>query len=89
MPRELWDRPKQGFGIPAATWLRGPFRSSAEDLLSRRRLERQGLLETDLVRDIWEDFLAGGQRRVNLVWTLFVLQLYLAAEQSQAPSTFL
>jgi asparagine synthase (glutamine-hydrolysing) len=89
VPRELWDRPKQGFGIPAATWLRGPFRSSGEDLLSRRRLERQGLLETDLVRDIWEDFLAGGQRRVNLVWTLFVLQLYLAAEQSQAPSTFL
>ncbi|MFY8157687.1 MAG: asparagine synthase-related protein, partial [Rhabdaerophilum sp.] len=72
-----------------AAWLRGPFRSSAEDLLSRRRLERQGLLEADLVRDIWEDFLAGGQRRVNLVWTLFVLQLYLAAEQSQAPSTFL
>jgi asparagine synthase (glutamine-hydrolysing) len=89
VPRALWDRPKQGFGIPAAAWLRGPFRRLGEDLLSRQSLERQGLLETDLVRAIWEDFLAGGQRRVNLVWTLFVLQLYLAAEQSQAPSTFL
>lgn len=78
VPRALWDRPKQGFGIPAAAWLRGPFRALGEDLLSRARLERQGLLETDLVRAIWEDFLAGGQRRVNLVWTLFVLQLYLA-----------
>lgn len=78
VPRSLWDRPKQGFGIPAAAWLRGPFRTLGEDLLSRERLERQGLLETDLVRAIWEDFLAGGQRRVNLIWTLFVLQLYLA-----------
>jgi hypothetical protein len=29
---------------------------------------------------VWEDFLAGGQRRVNLVWTLFVLQLFMSRE---------
>lgn len=81
VPRTLWDRPKQGFGIPAADWLRGPFRTLAEDLFSAERLNRQGLLETPLVRAIWQDFLAGGQRRVNLIWTLFIAQLYLDAEE--------
>jgi asparagine synthase (glutamine-hydrolysing) len=82
VPRELWDRPKRGFGIPAASWLRGPFRSMAEDLFSPARLRRQGLLEEAAVTQIWRDFLAGGQRRTNLVWTLFILQLYLAREEA-------
>lgn len=83
VPRTLWDRPKQGFGIPAADWLRGPFRSLALDLFSTERLNRQGLLDTTLVQAIWADFLGGGQRRVNLIWTLFVAQLYLDAEEGQ------
>lgn len=80
VPKHLWERPKQGFGIPAADWLRGPFRTLASDLFSKERLDRQNLLETPLVQSIWADFLAGGQRRVNLIWTLFVAQLYLDAE---------
>ncbi len=80
VPQNLWDRPKRGFGVPAAAWLRGPFHGLASDLFSRANIERQGLLNADAVVTVWEDFLAGGQRRVNLVWTLFVLQVYLSRE---------
>ena len=80
VPKSLWDRPKRGFGVPAAAWLRGPFRALADDLFARTTLERQGLLDTQAVIAVWEDFLAGGQRRVNLVWTLFVLQLFMSRE---------
>ena len=78
VPRELWDRPKRGFGVPASAWLRGPLRPLAQDLFSREALVRQDLLDPELVLSVWEDFLAGGQRRSNLVWTLFILQLYLS-----------
>ena len=78
VPRALWDRPKRGFGIPVADWLRGPFRALASDLFARDVLVRGGLLEPEKVTAIWQDFLNGGQRRTNLIWTLFVAQLYLS-----------
>ena len=77
-PRDIWDRPKRGFGIPVAQWLRGPLRELGETLFARNALATQGLFDVELTRGVWEDFLAGGQRRTNLVWTLFVAQLYLA-----------
>lgn len=80
VPRPLWDRPKRGFGIPVAEWLKGPLRPMAEALFAPETLRRQGLLDPVLVRAIWDDFLTGGQRRTNLIWALFILQIYLARE---------
>lgn len=80
VPRTLWDRPKRGFGIPVTDWLKGPLRPMAEDLFAADRLERHGVLNPALTRAIWDDFLTGGQRRTNLIWALFILQIYLARE---------
>jgi asparagine synthase (glutamine-hydrolysing) len=82
VPRALWDRPKRGFGIPVSAWLRGPLRPLADDLFSPAFLQRQGFLDPVAVTAIWRDFLAGGQRRTNLIWTLFILQLYLARKMA-------
>ena len=54
VPRELVSRPKMGFGIPLASWLRGPLREWAEDLLDPSRLGG-GLLDVAAVRKLWTE----------------------------------
>ena len=45
VPRELFDRPKQGFGVPLDEWLRGPLRDWAEDAAGAGAARREGFLE--------------------------------------------
>lgn len=78
VPAALWDRPKRGFGIPSADWLKGPLRPLAEDMFSSAQIARLGLLDEELVRLFWDDFLAGDRRRANMVWAMFVVQLTLS-----------
>lgn len=49
VPRQMMERPKAGFGVPLASWLRGPLRDWSHDLLRRERLERQGVFNPDPV----------------------------------------
>jgi asparagine synthase (glutamine-hydrolysing) len=80
VPAALWDRPKRGFGIPSASWLKGPLRPLAEDMFAPDTLARTDVLDPTLVRLFWEDFLAGDKRRANIVWAMFVVQLFLERE---------
>ena len=42
VPKDLIERPKMGFAVPLAEWLRGPLREWAELLLDKRRLQNEG-----------------------------------------------
>src|SRR5690606_41262183 len=44
VPTELVDRPKMGFSVPVAAWLRGALRRWAEDLQGRAARDRDGIL---------------------------------------------
>lgn len=70
VPRELIERPKQGFGMPMARWLRGPLRDWAEALLIPADLESAGL-RADAVKFVWKAHLAG-EDRLSQVWTVLM-----------------
>lgn len=76
VPRELIERPKQGFGLPIDAWLRGPLRSWAEDLLDESRLRREGLLKPEPVRRALEEHLAGRANRQYHLWAALMFQAW-------------
>jgi asparagine synthase (glutamine-hydrolysing) len=78
VPRELVDRPKVGFTVPVESWLRGPLRTWAEDLLSADSLRRGGLIDPAPVRAEWERFLAGRGRGALAIWAVLTFQAWQA-----------
>jgi asparagine synthase (glutamine-hydrolysing) len=77
VPAALVDRPKMGFGVPIGSWLRGPLRPWAEELLDEKRLARQGLLDVEAVRRAWGQHLAGRRDRAYELWDVLVLEAWL------------
>jgi asparagine synthase (glutamine-hydrolysing) len=73
VPRELVDRPKMGFSVPIADWLRGPLRPWAEDLLLSDR-PGDDLLNWSHVRRAWSALLRGHSATAIGLWAVLVLQ---------------
>ena len=68
LPSDILNRPKQGFGVPVRSWLRGPARDLMEDLVSPATISARGLFDPDAVVALKSDFQAS---RVDAAFTLF------------------
>ncbi|MCB9623395.1 MAG: asparagine synthetase B, partial [Sandaracinus sp.] len=76
VPDALVNRPKMGFGVPIDTWLRGPLRDWAEELLDPKRVALEGYLNPSVVSDTWRDHLAGRSAGQHRLWAILMFQAW-------------
>ena len=74
VPDDLIDRPKQGFDVPVASWLRGPLREWASDLLADLSSDNAGLTDAVKVKHCWSEHVSGRADLSRELWPLLMFQ---------------
>ena len=76
VPEKLVARPKMGFGVPVGTWLKGPLRDWAEDLLAPAALQADGLFASAPIRAAWQNHVDGREDATAKIWTVLMFQAW-------------
>ena len=73
VPRQLWDRPKRGFGVPLVHWLRGPLREWAHDELNSSDSHLHDWLDNRALQTMLDDHMSGRRNVARLLWACLQL----------------
>jgi asparagine synthase (glutamine-hydrolysing) len=80
VPQSLLERPKQGFGVPLAGWLRGELAPLIHEYLAPQRVRAAGILDPDMVQRAVTNFRDGGSGNDRLdmqkLWYLIAFELW-------------
>jgi asparagine synthase (glutamine-hydrolysing) len=78
VPAELIDRPKMGFGIPRAEWLRTGMKEMVIDTLTDTTADQRGWFIPKEVKRVI-DLHMGGQDKDAVLWPMLMLELWARA----------
>jgi asparagine synthase (glutamine-hydrolysing) len=76
LPVENLARPKMGFGVPIARWLRGELREFLRGAILSEHAARRGYFRPEMVRLIYEQHISGKRDWGPQLWTLLMLELW-------------
>jgi len=80
VPSDLIDRPKMGFGVPLAGWLRHDLVDWADDLLSPSRLRNEGIFDPDIITTRWQQHRSGDYNWHYHLWDVLMFQAWYQHE---------
>jgi asparagine synthase (glutamine-hydrolysing) len=76
IPKTLMDRPKMGFAIPIANWLKEDLRDLVEDHLNEKVIREQGIFQWEYVDKLKRDFFGGKKEFDVKLWYLLMFQMW-------------
>ncbi len=77
VPREVSERPKQGFSAPDASWFRGESIEFVRRTLGDRRARLYDVLDYEATQVLLSEHMNGSQNRRLLVWSLLYLETFM------------
>ena len=76
LPRELIERPKQGFGFPLGVWMRSELAPLLHNLFAESRFVQEGLFEAETMRLLLREHLDGRANHDFRLWILLNLEYW-------------
>ena len=77
VPREIFDRPKRGFSIPLAKWLKTDLKFLLDKYTSAQVISKYNIVQIGIVSDIKKRYLNGTDYLFNRLWLIIVLHWWL------------
>ena len=74
IPYYLIDRPKQGFGLPVNEWIRGPLKEWTLELMDKKNLPDDGLINGSLARKTLDEHLKNNRNWGYRLWPILMWQ---------------
>jgi asparagine synthase (glutamine-hydrolysing) len=76
VPKEMMDRPKQGFVIPLNKWLKNDLSYLLDKFLSREMINKSDLFNYEEILKIQEKFTRGSSSDADRLWRILILQMW-------------
>ena len=80
VPRHLLYRPKQGFSMPLAKWLRGPLAQRLRGAMAGQAMADSGLFDLPALARLAEEHIAGARDHSATLWNVLVFDAFLRRE---------
>jgi len=81
IPEELFMRPKKGFSIPLAKWLKTDCKYLLDNYLDKGTIQQAGFVKFNVVEKLIQRFLSGEDYLYNRIWSLIVLHRWHKCQQ--------
>ncbi len=82
LPPELLTAPKRGFGLPMASWMRGPLKPLLHDMLLSQKARERGIMRPAAVQSMLAEHESGRRDNSGFLYVLYVLEQWLSEFQS-------
>lgn len=82
IPKEIFDRPKQGFAIPLAKWLKTDLSYLITDYLNKTTVEKYSVVNYKEVHLLIDRFNNGEEYLYNRIWLLILLHYWMAKNEA-------
>jgi asparagine synthase (glutamine-hydrolysing) len=76
VPQHMMERPKMGFGIPIADWLKNELRGFVDEATDTKFLEQQGIFNVGEVKELYRQFYNGKEQLHTKIWYFLMFQMW-------------
>lgn len=76
LPSGTLNKPKRGFAVPVAKWLKDDLKHMLLEALGKEKIEREGLFEYNYIKRLLESFFNGNKDVTKEIWALFMFEMW-------------